>query len=482
MLLPDPRKEVIVKRVLDDKTVQLWWPGNTEALEYNKKFRDVIGDAGSDYIQEDLSIKFSNGIKEKRTVLASASLGYMDDEMDRKTEYTKPRTIKLDTKYEGAILLNIWPNYAIQIVNKAGDRRVVEGPKVIMLEYDETLETLELSTGKPKTDHSLMKTAYLQTKNNVVSDIIEVETKDLIRINIRISYKVDFESDNKNWFKVSDYVKLLTQHMRSLVRNVAKKQTVEYFNENATDIIRDTILGESKEGGRLGRKFKENDMRIYDVEVLSVDINDVTISKMLVDNQHMIVSQNLNTIKLEKELEHSKKVEIINREKLDEKSKTFIKQTEIDLLVEQNTNKILTTKFKNESDRDTIKHMAEKEIQEILDFIVNSKVKREKVLEDLKLDYKKEYSNIHMNEVKTEMEAIQPGLIEALIATNDIKLAEILAKNIKEQKSVGGLGELFSGKSGGWEGILETIKGTPLEERLTGIIADYKTMKSKRKE
>ena len=30
MLLPDPRKEVIVKRVLNDLTVRLWFPGNTE--------------------------------------------------------------------------------------------------------------------------------------------------------------------------------------------------------------------------------------------------------------------------------------------------------------------------------------------------------------------------------------------------------------------------------------------------------------------
>ena len=484
MLLPDPRKEVIVKRVLDDKTVKLWWPGNTEALEYNKKLREAIGDSGSDYIQEDLSVKFSNGQREKRTVLGSMSgaSSYMDDEMDRKTEYTKPRTIKLDTKYEGAILLNIWPNYAVQIVNKAGDRRVVEGPKVIMLEYDETLETLELSTGKPKSDNNLMKTTFLQTKNNVVSDIIEVETMDLIRINIRISYKVDFEGDNKNWFKVSDYVKLLTQHMRSLVRNVAKKQTVENFNQNATDIIRDTILGEAKEGGRVGRKFKENDMKIYDVEVLSVDINDSTISKMLFENQHNIVSQNLNIIKIEKELEYSKKVEKITREKLDEKSLTLTKQTEIDLLIEKNNNTVLTTKLNNEKEREATKYEAEKDLQEVIDLITKSKVNREKAMEDLKLTYKKEYSDIHIKEVQAEMEAIQPGLIEAIISSNDLKLADTLARNIKEQKGVGGFGELFSGKSGGWEGIMETIKGTPLEERLNTIINDYKTLKTKRKE
>ena len=269
--------------------------------------RDAIGESTNDYIEESTAILSGRSVRDKKTVLTSASAGFMDDEIFRKTEYTKPRTIKLDTKYEGAILLNVWPNYAVQIVNKAGDRRVVEGPKVIMLEYDETLETLELSTGKPKTDNVLMKTAYLQTKNNVVSDIVTVETKDLVAVDVRISYRVNFEGDNKNWFKVSDYVKLLTQHMRSLIRNVVKKQTIENFHDNATDIIRNTILGESKEGKRIGRTFEENGMKIYDVEVLNVKIGDATIAKMLVDSQHDIVAKNLGVISLQKDLEYSKK-------------------------------------------------------------------------------------------------------------------------------------------------------------------------------
>jgi len=480
MLLPDPRTEVIVKRVLDDKTVQLWWPNNVEALEYNRKLRIAASNSSNEYIQEDLSMA-SRALRNKSTVLASAAVGYMDDEMDRKTEYTKPRSIKLDTKYEGAILLNIWPNYAVQIVNKLGNRRVVEGPQVIMLEYDETLEVLELSTGKPKTDTKLMTTAYLQTKNNVVSDIIEVETKDLIKVNIRISYKVDFEGENKNWFKVSDYVKLLTQHMRSLIRNVAKKQTVEHFNENATDIIRDTILGESKEGTRKGRTFSENGMKIYDVEVLNVEINDTKIATMLVDNQHNTVEQNLNIIKLGKDLEFAMKVEDITRKKLDEKVKTHTKQTEVDLLIETNSNNLLVTKLENETKRRSDKFVAEKNEQEFIDSITESKLQRDKDVEDLKLAFEKERSDIRIKEIEAEMAAIQPGLIEAMISSNDVKLSEILAKNLKEQKTGFNLGDLFGGESGGWEGILKTVKGTPLEDKITKIHDDYKTMKTTRK-
>lgn len=480
MLLPDPRKNVIVKRVLDDKTVELWWPGNKEALEYNRKLRAAIGDSTNDYISEsDLASKV---VKEKKTVLtSSATPGFMDDEMIRKMKYTEPRTIKLDTKYEGAILINVWPNFAVQIVNKAGDRRVVEGPKVIMLEYDETLETLELSTGKPKTDNLLMKTAYLQTKNNVVSDIVTVETQDLISVDIRISYRVNFEGDNKNWFKVSDYVKLLTQHMRSLIRNVVKKQTVQNFNDNATDIIRNVILGESIEGKRAGRSFEENGMKIYDVEVLNVKIGDAQISKMLIDSQHDIVAKNLSIISQQKDLEYSKQAESIKREKLDEFVKTLSKQSEVDLLEEENKHILLETKSTNEYSRTSEKYNAEKALQSVLDEIFNEKLERDRKAEELKLTYDKERSEIDIKEVKAKMEAITPGLIEAMISSNDIKFVEILAKNLKEQKTGFSLGEIFGGETGGFDSILKAVKGSPLEDRVDKLISDYKTFKTDKK-
>ena len=480
MLLPDPRKEVIVKRVLDDKTVELWWPGNKEALEYNRKLRDAIGDSTNDYIEESVAMT-SRGIRDKKTVLASASAGFMDDELIRKMEYTKPRTIKLDTKYEGAILLNVWPNFAVQIVNKAGDRRVVEGPKVIMLEYDETLETLELSTGKPKTDNVLMKTAYLQTKNNVVSDIVTVETKDLITVDVRISYRVNFEGDNANWFKVSDYVKLLTQHMRSLIRNVVKKKTVQDFNDNATDIIRDVILGESKEGKRTGRLFEENGMKIYDVEVLNVKIGDAQIAKMLIDSQHDIVAKNLGVISLQKDLEYSKTVETIKREKLDETVKTLTKQSEVDLLEENTKHNLLETKSTNEYYRNSAKYNAEKELQSVIDEIFNDKLERDRKAEELVDTFDSKKSERHIKEVQAEMAAITPGLIEAMISSNDIKFVEILAKNLKEQRTGFNLGDILGGETGGFDAILRAVKGSPLEDRVSKLVDDYKTFKSEKK-
>ena len=57
---------------------------------------------------------------------------------------------------------------------------------------------------------------------------------------------------------------------------------IEDFDTNPIGMIRDSILGvcgEDKE--RPGRAFKENGMRIYDLEVLNVTIGDKRIADLL---------------------------------------------------------------------------------------------------------------------------------------------------------------------------------------------------------
>src|SRR5271157_2561673 len=52
IFLPDPRNEVIVRRVLDNKTVVLWYPGNQEALDYNENLRELLDDSGDNYVAD----------------------------------------------------------------------------------------------------------------------------------------------------------------------------------------------------------------------------------------------------------------------------------------------------------------------------------------------------------------------------------------------------------------------------------------------
>lgn len=454
MFIPDPRKEVIVKRVLDEKTVNLWFPSNTEALQHNKRLESEMSQSDMlDQLGRSNAYLSERGVKKVSKDYASHNFA---DQMSRNNTFTKPRTLTMNNKYEGAVTINVWPGYAVQIVKKTGEREVVIGPKVKLLEFDETLEVLELSTGKPKTDHNLMKTVYLQISNNVVSDIIEAETKDLVDVQIRLSYRVKFEEDQKTkWFDVSNYVKLLTQHLRSLVRNRVKKSTIEDFNDCATDIIRDTILGESKDGKREGKSFDENGMMVYDLEVLNITIGDKEISYLLKDYQKNIVHTNLRMNKLKKDFENTKDEEEINRKLLEEKSKTS--ELRIKLKKEEITNdKELTMMRVNNK----------KEEQLVLDEIEKMVLEMKDLEDKQELEVSEKEAKIRTEEYEKQMAAIQPKLIEAIITLGGVRTTEILAKNLKEQG--GNWTDIF--KKGGIEGLLDSVKGTPLYDNLKNLM------------
>lgn len=465
MLLPDPRREVVVKRILDDRSVDLWFPGNSEAKDYNVRMKSTYSNTDTGFAGT-LSEYGSMDLRSKSTVRFAA----VADELQRSKEFTKPRTITLDTKYEGAVCINVWPGYAVQIVKKTGERSVVVGPKVVLLEFDETLEVLTLSTGKPKTDQNLMRTTYLQVDNNIVSDVISAETKDAVNVSIRLSYRVNFRSEHsKKWFGVSNYVKLLTQHLRSLVRNTVKKNTIEDFSLNAADIIRDLILGKSEEGkteGRVegktrpGRGFEENGMIVYDVEVLNIEIGDSNISEMLKRAQQNTVKHNLDLQSKSQELDYTIKTEEINRKQLAERNETLLLKNDLLLAEIQGLAKTELEKIENEKAR-----------QDTLDEIAKRKLERERNASELDLNIKRYESEIRIKETVEKAQAVDPKMADALLTIANVSLSEILAKNLKVQN--GGLGDMFA--KGSFDGLMETIKGTPLEGKILDLIARNST-------
>jgi major vault protein len=464
MLLPDPRTEVIVKRILDQKTVRLLFPGNEDAIRHNLELEQFT-------LNETPETLSRGYVASDKLKLSKSFDSEFADESKRKNKYTKPRTLTLDTKYDGAVTINVWPGYAVQVISKKGDRRVEIGPKIIMLKYDETLEVLELSTGKPKTDHELLKTVYLQINNNIVSDIVEVETSDMVNSKIRLSYRVNFEeADKKNWFTVSNYVKLLTQNLRSILRNTIKKVSIEEFQKSGVDIIRNTILGDQnvETKKRIGRKFDENGMRIYDVEVLGTSIDDSNIDQLLKGVQKKTIENNLKLLMLEQEEKFLHRQEEVNRKKIEEKNQTDILDIHKRLSIIEEEAKL------NEEERKG--RMSEAEFSSKVNGIEMSD---EKNKNQLQIDLRKALSDITVGETKQKLEAIQPGLIEALISLAGVSQTEILARNLKEQK--GGLSALFD-NSGGINSILETVKGTPLETLFKDLMVKYNELKGNRKQ
>ena len=368
MFLPDPREEVVVRRILSDGEVSLLFPGNAEALQHNRMLRQssqvnandvpmtsmsLAEDVDTTYRDAQISARMRGGSGPEaiRSMSIGQALGasptrsaptgaFPSSSMSnvayssttssaesaaqalvgsgttqRKTTNTPPRTITLDTKYDGVVSVDVWTGYAALLVRKNGERRVVVGPQTVLLEYDERPMMLELSTGTPKTDERKLKTGFLRILNNSVSDSVVVETQDSFQARVTLRYHLNFEGTNPEvWFNVEDYVQFLAERTRSMIRREAKRHSVRDLRDNAIDIVRNLILGEPVVGeGRPGRVFEENGMVIFDLDVETPSIQG-DVDRLLRDTEQMTLRQSLERDQKERDLAHQQRMEEIDRD------------------------------------------------------------------------------------------------------------------------------------------------------------------------
>ena len=189
--------------------------------------------------------------------------------------------------------LIIPPGEAV-LVTGTQTREVVRGPTIRVLGFDETLETLTLSTGTPKRDEVLLSTCSLRVEGNKVSDVVRVRTADHVELEVRLSYRVSFVHkegvDDARWFSVPNYVGLLCDHLGSLVRAAVRQTPIERFHAASAEVLRNAVLGEKKGERRTGREFEENGMAVYDCEVLDVRILDEAVEALLTDAQRTAIT------------------------------------------------------------------------------------------------------------------------------------------------------------------------------------------------
>ena len=444
MYLPDPRKEVVVKRKLTTKECKLIYPGNQDVLAYNdsisEQYVESLARKGltTDGLTNAINCAYSTVNQEATLAIFEANAN-----ISRGSSYTKPRTITLDTKYEGVVGVNVWTGYAINVVAKSGKREVVVGPTTRLLNYDETLEPVILSTGCPKRTDSTITTAYLRIENNKVSDYIRVQTKDYVDIDIKVSYCVNFLEEYKDkWFCVENYVKYMTDRMRSMLKREVKKYDVHEFYANSTDIVRSVVLGKSKKGEEAadkkynGRLFKENGMLVYDVEVLKIDV-DSDIAEMLEVLQRemiekaMLLNDAEAKIKLVEAIAEAdqKEAEVAKAKRLHSiETKNIIETEEFAKAQALEAKKRAAAKAKAD---------AELELQEVLNQINEAKLARDKAENDAKVALQKELEAIeeakqkaYAETVKEIVDSITPDLIAALTTKANAELLTEATKNM----------------------------------------------------
>jgi len=468
IFLPDPRHQVIIRRVLPPRTVSLWFPGNADALAVNQQLASMKESQGEgkhlvDRLQQ--SNIAQRAVPADEAAAEKVGHAFAGDDFNRSQTFTRPRTVVLDTKYEGAVSIDVWTGYAVMVVSRSGERKVIEGPHTHLMEYDETLQSLELSSGTPKSDDRLVRTVYLRTLNNKVSDAVEAETRDLCKVRLLLSYRVNFEGDHARWFNVENYVKFLCDHLRSLLRHAVKQHGVEDFYARAAAVVRDAILGGAADGKRAGRSFDENGMRVYDVEVLDVSLGDDSIAKMLVEAQHAAVSGALHVATEQRKLEMVRHSEETKQRVGEMQAASRLAEIDSRLREVERQRELSAAEAAAESALDRQRHESRRDAQALIDAVHAAELARKRAEGDQESERERQRLERDLARLAAEVRAtvdragaVSPDLVAALQAFSDRALAERMAESMAPLAILGG--ESVS------EVLARLIQGTPAAKAL----------------
>lgn len=454
MYLPDPRVEVVVKRKLSQRECNLWYPGNQTALAYNaglteKSLEKAIAKsvkAATANLDSSTATAYSVTNSVNNINREFQTLAYLESNagISRGTSYTKPRTITLDNKYDGVVSVDVWTGYAVNVVSKNGTRKVVRGPQTILLDYDQTLEELQLSTGKPKTTDKVEHTVFLRYENNKVSDIISVETKDFVECSVKVSYCVDFDpAYMDSWFSVDNYVKYLCDRIRSLLKREVKKHTIEDFYQNYSDIVRniaidysENTISEKASNKHEGRFFRENGMFVKDCEVLSLTVES-EIAEILESHQRDMVEKSLELSDAEARVKVAEA--LFDAEKKENELASTKLINRMNLQGEEARRKLeiqAEVNRKQEAEKQAAKQ-AEKDMQVLIDAIHEAEMTRKQKETDANIaekqalaDIEKAKQEAYAKTVADVMKSIQPDLVAAIQAQSDSKVFNSIATGI----------------------------------------------------
>ncbi len=468
MLLPDPRSEVMVRRVLSEEQCKLWYPGNEAVAKYNGVLRDLQTKTPSTRsavsegeVRRSKKAKVRGkelGIADSSSVHSGAS-GAMADEWMRTATYSEPRTLTLETRFAGVPSVRVWTGYAVMVQNKRGERRVEMGPKSLLLRYDETLEVFELSTGVPKNAEQTEKTAYLKVRNNLVEDLVLAHTKDHVTVTMKYALTVDFVGDDPSrWFAADNYVKLLCDQTRVLIKRALRETTIEALYEDPARIVRGAISAGASDEAYAPLRFEENGMEVRQVEVLMTKIADAKISKMFEEAQTFAVASNIDLERARKRLELDRAQQELERTQAQEAAQTerFKAQLEFERIKQS------LELARAQADAEIAELAKKREAQQASDELVNERqtqaLARQERAEEQKRQAEREALAMRSEEIKVRTEAAvarfkaaEGPFAEAIQLLGNQEVLAKVAEATSAQRLLGGkdvvdvLSKLFEG-------------------------------------
>lgn len=455
MYLPDPRTEVIVKRKLTPQQCKLWYPGNNEVLQYNIELDEKSIEKSLKQITKNINVfdvKASSA--DNLSFYNETSPITINDiesnaSISRGTSYTKPRTITLDNKYDGAVSIKVWPGYAVCVVSENGERRIVKGPNNILLNYDETLEVIEDGCG----DVSV----YLNLKDtNLMVSIPTLKTSDGVSVNMNILYDYEF-SDEKisNWFDIMDCYSQAKKTIINLVKEDVATRSLKELSNNYIGYIKEALEGVELSNG----------LSIINANAYAPEIKDKNIAELLYDFQKENVIRDFEVSSLkdkvelvEKQLELQKKQYELNMAKRLDDLELERKEKEKQMDMNEAFNR------RKEAEEIASK-TAEKDLNVLLDAIQESKLARERKEQEARLSVlnaeaalDKAKQEAYAATVSKIFSSIGPDLTAALNAKTNAEILNNIGDSIAPYA-------MANGESVA-DFVQKLLKGTSLESLL----------------
>ena len=452
MLLPDPRTEVIVNRQLAKSECELWYPGNKEVLTHNghANLSAVAFDTCDNVTAKAL---VSSALKD--CISASSLSNSATNEaatFNRNTKYTPPRTITLDNKYSGVVSIDVWTGYAINVVSKDGTKKVVCGPQTVILDYDQTLETVFDASGK--------KTVFLQYQNNRIYDQLNVETADFVPACIEVVYSVDFDLEQKDrWFSVSNYADMLKSKMKTNFCRKIKSMQVQEFYDSYSEVLYGVVDDHNV--------FDNNGMIVSNMDIVSFEL-DSSIREVLDAHKKDVIRNNLNVMRAQSNYDTEKKV--LDFQNLLAKLNHESELAKIDMnMAEEAKNheeQMAAMAFEENMNKKQLEYKRENDALE--DELCAKRLEREKAQKEQELalrakslEQEAKAKEAYAATVASIIQAISPDLIAAMQANSNAETLQQVSKAIAP---------LAIAKN---EGVAETIntllRGTSLENIFESI-------------
>lgn len=225
------------------------------------------------------------------------------------------KTGSTDTGEHGQFIVSPWafavtiPNNEACLITSRHGRRVEIGPKVVLLEYEEQLMPFHLSKGPSKDGHSTTTTCFLRVQGARVADTFDVESNDFVKLKLKLGFTGHFDGPSEFWFSVDDPVKLLADHVRARLREVARELPFARLVRDMGKIVQETLFGEND-----SFSFEENGMVIDACELLDLKIVDGALAETFSAAQKEMVKLQITDEQATRRLESERHQDLVDAE------------------------------------------------------------------------------------------------------------------------------------------------------------------------